>query len=154
MLFWDFVVEDSEEGVEDGGGNRRSIMSASARYSVMVDGVGFLFEAFRELNAAQEELDYLNELAYDEEGEELDEWEAEIELIKNAPIRVKKSKDKEICVEPVDESNEQAIQSVKQVKQIYSRIKVLNELKQKGYDKVKEQKMPDGSIRLVVQKWQ
>ncbi len=110
--------------------------------------------AFKELHAAREELDRLNEAAYNEEGIENEEWETVVELVEDAPIRVKKNRNEEICIEPVDEQNEQAVHSVKKVKQIYSRIKVLNDLKRKGYDKVKEQKLPDGSIRLVVQKWQ
>ena len=40
------------------------------------------------------------------------------------------------------------------VKQAYSRVKVLNEVKKNGYSSVKEEKLSDGSIRLVVQKWQ
>ena len=129
-------------------------MSACARFGFVMDGICTVMDAFRELKAAQKELDRLNEVAYNKNGIENEEWEAIVELAKNAPIRVKKSVNKGICVEPVDEKNEQAVESVRKVKQIYSRIKVLNELKKKGYDKVKEQKLPDGSIRLVVQKWQ
>jgi hypothetical protein len=43
--------------------------------------------------------------------------------------------------------------TINDVKQIYSRLKILNAVKQKGYAQVKEEKLPDGSIRLVVQKW-
>lgn len=43
--------------------------------------------------------------------------------------------------------------SMNQVKQVYSRLKILNSVKQKGYNQVKEEKLADGSIRLVVQKW-
>ena len=129
-------------------------MSASVHYSVLIEGVGMVIETFRELKTAQEELDRLNNAAYNKKGVEYKEWEAVVELVKNAPIRVKKSENDEMCIEPVDEKNKQAVDSVKKVKQIYSRIKVLNSLKKKGYDKVKEQKLPDGSIRLVVQKWQ
>jgi hypothetical protein len=129
-------------------------MSASARYGVLMEGIGLVMDAFRELKAAQEELDRIQSVAYDKNGIENENWETEIELIKNAPIKIKKSGGKEICIEPVDETNVAAVESVKKVKQIYSRIKVLNDLKKKGYDKVKEEKLPDGSIRLVVQKWQ
>ena len=148
MSFW-----ESGEGIEDGG--IRSIkVSASARYGVVIEGVGLVMDAFKELHAAQKELDRLNQAAYNEEGVENEQWETVIELVENAPIRVRKSLNREIGIEPVDEQNEQAVHSVKKIKQIYSRIKVLNDLKKKGYDKVKEQKLSDGSIRLVVQKWQ
>lgn len=129
-------------------------MSASARYSVLIEGVGMVMDAFKELQCAQQELDRINSLAYDKNGVENEEWEAIIELVENAPIKVKKIGNKEICIEPVDEKSVAAVDSVKKIKQVYSRIKVLNDLKNKGYDKVKEQKLPDGSIRLVVQKWQ
>jgi len=44
-------------------------------------------------------------------------------------------------------------ESVSAALQAYSRIKILNEVKSKGYGKVKEEKLPNGSIRLVVEKW-
>ncbi|MGZ3650679.1 MAG: DUF1257 domain-containing protein [Bdellovibrionota bacterium] len=43
--------------------------------------------------------------------------------------------------------------TIGQVKQVYSRLKILNAVKAKGYSQVKEEKLADGSIRLVVQKW-
>lgn len=43
--------------------------------------------------------------------------------------------------------------NIDQVKQVYSRLKILHEVKAKGYKQVKEEKLADGSIRLVVQKW-
>jgi len=129
-------------------------VSASANYNALFDSCSDLINAFKELKLANAEFDRLKHKIYDEQGNEQDEWEASIELVKNAPIKIVKQIDKEICITPVNESDEVAIESVKKVKQIYSRIKVINELKQKGYDKVKEQKLPDGSIRVVVQKWQ
>ena len=49
--------------------------------------------------------------------------------------------------------NETVKKTMNEVKQVYSRLKILNSVKQKGYSQVKEEKLPDGSIRLVVQKW-
>lgn len=128
-------------------------MSSSARYSGEAIAISILFDALCELKAAHEEMERLKQIAY-EQDQERQQWQAELELIKNAPIRITKMPDQKICIEPVDETNPAAVDTVKKVKQAYSRISVLNELKKKGYDKVKEQKMPDGSIRLVVQKWQ
>ncbi len=129
-------------------------MSASANYNALFDSCSDLISAFKELKIANEEYEKLKHIVYDEQGHEQDEWEAAIELVKNSPIKIVKKENEEICITPVNEDDQQAVESVKKVKQIYSRIKVINELKQKGYDKVKEQKLPDGSIRLVVQKWQ
>ena len=44
-------------------------------------------------------------------------------------------------------------QTINKVTQAYSRIKILNEVKMKGYASVKEEKLPNGSIRIVVEKW-
>ncbi len=129
-------------------------MSASANYNALFDSCTDLISAFKELKIATDQYELLKDVVYDAHGVEQDEWESSIELVKNAPIKIVKKAGEEICITPVDENNTEAVESVRKVKQIYSRIKVINELKQKGYDKVKEQKLPDGSIRVVVQKWQ
>lgn len=128
-------------------------MSASAEYSVLMQGLGTLFNAFNELKLAQEELDRLKEISTDLEGQEIENWKTTITYAEDVELVVSK-KNNEICVEPVDINNPKALDSVNKIKQIYSKIKVLNDLKKKGYDKVKEEKLPDGSIRFVVQKWQ
>lgn len=43
--------------------------------------------------------------------------------------------------------------TLNKVRQSYARLKILNEVKKKGYQQVKEEKLADGSIRLVVEKW-
>lgn len=45
-------------------------------------------------------------------------------------------------------------ETINQLKQTCARIKILDEVKRKGYQKVKEEKLPNGSIRVVVQRWQ
>lgn len=45
-------------------------------------------------------------------------------------------------------------QTLDRVKQAYARVKVLDEAKRKGYRSVKEEKCPDGTIKLVVERWQ
>jgi len=37
--------------------------------------------------------------------------------------------------------------------QAYARVKILDEVKRKGYQTIKEEKLANGSIRLVVEKW-
>ncbi len=44
-------------------------------------------------------------------------------------------------------------QTLDKVKQAYARVKILDEVKRKGYQQVKEERLSDGSIRMVVQKW-
>jgi hypothetical protein len=43
--------------------------------------------------------------------------------------------------------------AIKKIRQRYSKYLMLHELKSKGYNKVKEEKLPNGSIRMVVEKW-
>lgn len=50
-------------------------------------------------------------------------------------------------------NSSKAKQTVDRIRQAYARLQIINELKQKGYQNVKEEKLPNGSIRLVVQKW-
>lgn len=45
-------------------------------------------------------------------------------------------------------------QTIDKVTQAYARLKILDEVKRKGYKTVKEEKLANGSIRLVVEKWQ
>ncbi len=44
-------------------------------------------------------------------------------------------------------------ESINAATQAYARLKILNEVKAKGYGKVKEEKLANGSIRLVVERW-
>lgn len=53
-----------------------------------------------------------------------------------------------------DASSTSAKKTIDQVRQAYARLEILNDLKSKGYKNVKEERLPNGSIRLVVQKWQ
>jgi len=46
------------------------------------------------------------------------------------------------------------LQMAKQLTQQYARTKVVNELKNKGYQVVKEEVQPNQSVRVVVQRWQ
>jgi hypothetical protein len=43
--------------------------------------------------------------------------------------------------------------TLNRINQAYARLKVLDEVKKKGYQKVKEEKLPNGSIRMVVERW-
>ena len=45
-------------------------------------------------------------------------------------------------------------ESIKKIKQRYSKYLVLHELKHKGYEKIKEERLPNGAIRMVVEKWE
>ena len=44
--------------------------------------------------------------------------------------------------------------TIDRVRQAYSRLKVINEVKKQGYRIAKEERLKDGSFRVVVQRWQ
>jgi hypothetical protein len=44
--------------------------------------------------------------------------------------------------------------AIKKIKQRYSKYVILHELESKGYAKIKEEKLPNGKIRMVVEKWE
>jgi hypothetical protein len=44
--------------------------------------------------------------------------------------------------------------AIKKIKQRYSKYVLLHELESKGYAKIKEEKLPNGKIRMVVERWE
>ena len=44
--------------------------------------------------------------------------------------------------------------ALKKIKQRYSKYAMIHQLQSKGYTKIKEEKLPNGSIRMVVEKWE
>lgn len=67
-------------------------------------------------------------------------------------VRVSEGKPLEIVVP--ENLSAGARTTVNKLKQNCSRLKMLDETKRLGYSKVKEEKLKDGSIRIVVQRWQ
>ena len=68
-------------------------------------------------------------------------------------IGVVKSQEGQVNFVLADAEKESVKSTINQVKQVYARLKVLQQVKSKGYQQVKEEKLADGTIRLVVQKW-
>ncbi len=52
-----------------------------------------------------------------------------------------------------DRGSKKQIATVNNIKQAYARLKILNQAKRQGYKNVKEEKLKDGSVRLVLEKW-
>ena len=44
--------------------------------------------------------------------------------------------------------------AIKKIRQRFSKYLILHELKNKGYEKIKEERLPNGKIRMVVEKWE
>lgn len=51
-----------------------------------------------------------------------------------------------------DVNDEVALAAIKKIRQRYSKQVILHEMRAKGYTKVKEEKLPNGKIRIVVEK--
>ncbi len=47
-----------------------------------------------------------------------------------------------------------ALEAIKQIRQRYMKYKVLHEVSRQGYRQIKQEKLPNGSIRIVVEKWE
>ena len=68
-------------------------------------------------------------------------------------IGVKTSKEGNAEFIVQDDKSPTVKNTIDKVAQAYARLKVLDEVKRKGYQKVKEEKLANGSIRLVVERW-
>lgn len=78
-------------------------------------------------------------------------------LIKNLQgeqigVKVNKNGNAEFILEDVKSVS--ALESIKQIRQRYSKNKVLYELQQVGYKNIKQEKLSNGNIRIVVEKWE
>jgi len=109
--------------------------------------IGMLLESFRQLGIAVQELQEYR----DEKGHV-----CPVDLVAKTATGdeigiVKSAEGVNFLVAHPERKSVQ--ESINQVKQVYSRLKILHAVKAKGYSQVKEEKLADGSIRLVVQKW-
>lgn len=127
-----------------------AIVKVSLKQTTATAGLGLLF-----ITQGLQELNY----AYEKEKELVDCDNQ----IKEVDLLIKTVEGKEIGV--VEDSEglhfivpdlECAVTNaaIKKIKQRYSKYKVLHELKSKGYEKIKEEKLPNGKIRMVVEKWE
>lgn len=126
-----------------------TIAKISMKNSVGVAGLGLacLTEGIKELNYAYEKEKELVDC--DNKTHKVDLL---IKTIEGKEIGVIQTEDGlEFVVKDVECAVSQA--AIKKIKQRYSKYMLLNELKQKGYSKIKEEKLPNGSIRMVVEKW-
>lgn len=110
--------------------------------------IGMLLEGVRQLGLAVKELKEIQD-----EKNHACAVDFVLENEKGDQIGVVKTADGTVNFVVKDVKKESVQTTMNQVKQVYSRLKILNEVKAKGYKQVKEEKLPNGSIRLVVQKW-
>ena len=139
------------------------MMSSESVCSLEINALSILIQSIGEISEEIKNLESLRELEKEKQlslkknneivSEQSQEWEIALETVKNKKIILKKEKNKAIEIKPENPRDLNVLQICDKIKQTYARIKVLNDLKQKGYTNVKEEKLPNGSIRLVVQKW-
>jgi hypothetical protein len=69
-------------------------------------------------------------------------------------VGIHTNKDGNVEMIQVNCNSETSKEMVNKMKQAYAKLKVLQEAKKRGYKELKEEKLADGSVRIVVQKWQ
>lgn len=123
-------------------------MSTSVGIDLAIVSLASLIEAVKDLNLAREELKQLEDC----KGVQR---KVDFVIVNEVGERIGVAQTAEGQVEFVTQKAESktAAATINQVKQAYARLRILDEVKRKGYQQVKQEKLADGSIRLVVQKW-
>lgn len=123
--------------------------------AVSVQGFGVLTLGLACIAQGVKELEY----AMEQEKELLN---CDDQLVKVA-LLIKTHEGKEIGVIENDDAIEFVVQdincaitqqAIKKIKQRYAKHALLHELQSQGYTKIKEEKLPNGKIRMVVERWE
>lgn len=129
-------------------------MSSSVRVDVIISGIQELFQGINELRLANEDLRALAEEKRYMKNCSGEKVLIDYQITNEHGEKIGITQNQEGEVQFVVEKETKTVQeTLNKVAQAYSRIKILNEVKQKGYKQVKEEKLANGSIRLVVEKW-
>ena len=126
------------------------IVMISLKNTLATAGVGMLCitEGLKELNFAYEKEKELTDC-----HNKIQKVDLLIKTIEGKEIGVVQNKDG-IDFVVTDVNCAVSMAAIKKIKQKYSKYMMLHELKNKGYTKIKEEKLPNGSIRMVVEKWE
>ena len=124
-------------------------MSQQVDVGVLVMDLAILLEA-----AANLAIDCINERRMKDSRGTTHEVDHVLQDSEGHRVGVKKKTDGTVDLIPQKCDDPGTDKMVRRLTQHYARGKVLNELKQKGYQVVKEEVQPDRSIRVVVQRWQ
>jgi hypothetical protein len=129
-------------------------MSQSCEISIVVTAIETLIRSVQELNLAQEDLRQLEESKRYMKDCQGNKRLIDYRITNEHGDKIGVVQNKDGKVEFVTEKDTATVkQTLNKVTQAYSRIKILDEVKKKGYKSVKEEKLPNGSIRIVVEKW-
>jgi hypothetical protein len=120
-----------------------------------VQGLGMLTLGLACIAQGVKELNY----TYEQEKELLN---CDNQLMK-VSLLIKTTEGKEIGVREIDNGIDFIVHdincaitqnAIKKIKQRYSKHVLLHELQSKGYNKIKEEKLSNGKIRMVVERWE
>ena len=136
----------------DGRGN----MSSSINVMCLINSVELLIEGVRQLGLAVSDLRQAEEKIRELENCKGQKVKVDYVIQNEVGDKIGVTTNQEGNVEFVvqDDKSLTVKATVDKVTQAYARLKILNEVKRKGYQKVKEEKLANGSIRLVVERWQ
>lgn len=133
-------------------------MSGSVGVNCIILSISLLVEGLRELNDAIQVEDVREKAGAEAQVEDCRGQKVKVDYVlrNKAGDRIgvrenKESKQVEFVVK--DEEKASVKETINQATQAYARLKILNEVKARGYGKVKEEKLPNGAIRLVVERW-
>lgn len=131
------------------------ITHAKAAHAVNVSGFGMLTLGLACIAQGVKELDYAIE--QEQELQNCDNQMVKVALL------VKTQEGKKIGVNETVDGIEFIVHdincaitqnAIKKIKQRYAKHALLHELRSQGYTKIKEEKLPNGKIRMVVEKWE
>lgn len=131
------------------------VTHAKTAHAVNVNGFGMLTLGLACIAQGVKELNY----AVEKEKELLN---CDNELVK-VGLLIKTLEGKEIGVIEKDDAIEFVVKdincaitqnAIKKIKQRYAKHALLYELQSQGYTKIKEEKLPNGKIRMVVERWE
>ncbi len=120
-------------------------MSNSVGVDVIITSLDTLREALSDLKLAREDL---RELECQGQKTRVD---FTIRTEQGERIGVRQNREGVEFV--LQKDTQTAREALNRIRQSYARLKVLDEVKRMGYQQVKEEKLSDGSVRLVVQRW-
>ena len=133
-------------------------MSGSVSVNCVVLSIQLLVDGIRELSDAMQVEDVRQKTGAEAQVENCQGQKVKVDyVIRNKAgdrIGVRENKEtKQVEFIAKDENKASVKETVNQATQAYARLKILNEVKARGYGKVKEEKLPNGAIRLVVERW-
>lgn len=123
-------------------------MSKEVEIELVAGLVSSLFDAIEELCLARKEMKELEDC----HGKRV-AVDYVIENQQGEKIGVRTNPAGNVEFVPQKPQSKATQETINQLKQTCAHLKVMDEVKRQGYQKVKEEKLPNGSIRLVVQRW-